>query len=403
MKLIHQLRAMNSNAAKQVMLKGISELEWKTFVYALHPDSMYHMTMEETGSELGEPTEQMFTLLNQILDGDLRGDQAKAAVRSFANQNGELILLVVNKKLRCGVTTTTFNKVHPGSIPQFMVQLAKEVPLVNLRFPVLAQLKYDGVRLIAKIRNRECTFWTRNGKQVNLPDLKKEIESFPFDNYILDGEIVLSHGLQVDRTSISGMINSAMHGGHVIETAMVFHVFDTMPLSSFEACDNPTPYADRFGHLQFIWDKTESTKVQIAITNEVFNHESLTALYEAALGQGYEGLVLKYPSHRYTFRRSKDWIKIKEVKTADLKCVGVQAGTGKYTDMIGALICQGEVEGKKINVNVGSGLTDIQRSMDDIHYIGETIEVKYNTLIQDSVRGGWSLFLPRFVEIRIDK
>jgi len=118
---------------------------------------------------------------------------------------------------------------------------------------------------------------------------------------------------------------------------------------------------------------------------------------------GYEGLVLKYPEHKYTFKRSKDWIKVKEVKHADLRVVDIREGTGKYKGMIGGLVCVGEVEGHRVRVAVGSGLSDIQRSLDDIEFIQETVEVLYNTVIQDSVTLEWSLFLPRFVQVRFDK
>jgi len=345
----------------------------------------------------------MFTLLDKVLDGVIIGKTARTRVATFADTNGDLIKLIVNKDLDCGVSATLFNKVHPGTIPQYKEQLAKEVDIQTIKYPVLAQLKYDGVRLIALIEDRTCTFKTRNGKIVRLPHLAKHIEAMPFDNYILDGEIVLASGKMEDRTKISGMVNSAMHGGTVNEDNMVLHIFDTMPLSEFNACDCDAPYEDRFAVLNKILVTNESSHLELAITNEVHSAEAATNLYEGALAMGYEGLVLKYPEHKYTFKRSKDWIKVKEVKHADLRVVDIQEGTGKYKGMIGALVCVGEVEGHRVRVAVGSGLSDIQRSLDDIEFIQETVEVLYNTVIQDSVTLEWSLFLPRFVQVRFDK
>jgi len=143
--------------------------------------------------------------------------------------------------------------------------------------------------------------------------------------------------------------------------------------------------------------------LELAVTNEAHNKEAVEELYEEVIAQNYEGLILKRADHLYTFKRSKDWVKLKEIKTADLKCVGVQEGTGKYEGMIGALMCEGMVEGKFVTVNVGSGLSDVQRSLDDIQYIGETIEVKYNSVIRDSVTNQFSLFLPRYAIARFDK
>ena len=403
MKLITDLKATSSRLAKEQLLRGISITEWQVFNYAYHPDSIYHMKCAIYDDQLGEPSEAMFELLDRVLSGDLRGQRAKMMVQQFAMSHGTLILYIVNKDLDCGTTATTFNNVHPGAIPQFKVQLAKEVDIKTINYPVLAQLKYDGVRLIAMIEDGTCTFKTRNGKKVTLPELAKDIESLPFNNYILDGEIVLATGKQEDRTKISGMVNSAMHGGRIDEDDIVLHCFDTMPLSDFNNLYCPTIYRDRFTILKAILATNESSHLELAITNEVHSAEAATNLYEASLAMGYEGLILKYTDHKYTFKRSKDWIKVKEVKHADLTVCGIQEGTGKYKDMIGALMCEGEVEGHFIQVNVGSGLSDIQRNLNDIEFIGETVEILYNTVIQDSVTLEWSLFLPRFVQVRTDK
>jgi len=404
MKVLYALRATRSSLAKEAILAKIEYPTWKTFYYAYHIDSMYHMKFKAVAEDsLGEPSVAMFVLLDRILDGELRGTSARDAVRSFAQSNGDLIKLIINKDLACGVTATLFNKVNPGSIPQFKVQLAKEVDISTIDYPVLAQLKYDGVRLIALIENGTCTFKTRNGKLVALPGLAEDIESLPFDNYILDGELVLASGKQEDRTKISGMVNSAMHGGTIDEYSIVLHCFDTMPLSEFNAVKCNATYEDRFTVLTKILQHAETSKLELAITNVVYSAEGATELYKAALALGYEGLVLKYPEHLYTFKRSKDWIKVKEVKKARIKVIDIQDGTGKYRGMIGALVCEGVVEGKHIKVNIGSGLSDIERSLDDIYFLNETIDILYNAVIQDSVTREWSLFLPRLHQIRLDK
>ena len=86
---------------------------------------------------------------------------------------------------------------------------------------------------------------------------------------------------------------------------------------------------------------------------------------------------------------------------ADLKVVAIQEGTGKYKGKIGALLC--ESGDGNVKVSVGSGLTDEQRSLPESDYIGKIISVKYNTKIPNYDKSGETLFLPRFVEIRLDK
>lgn len=404
MKLLDNLRSASSNYQKEILLAGITYEQWQTFVYAYHPDSIYHMKFKDFDIDnLGEPSEEMFTTLNNILDKRISGNAAKTIVESFAEEHGDLIKLICNKDLRCGVTATTFNKIHKGSIPQFKVQLAKEVPVDQVEYPCLAQLKYDGVRLIAIVSEDGVLFKTRNGKIVDLPQLAETISNISAVNYILDGEIVYGDGKQEGRTSISGAINSAMHGGKVDESAFVFHVFDTMAKLEWEAAECNSAYVDRFTILQGLVVAANSESIQVATTNEVHNATGAQQLYDSALLLGYEGLILKPYKHKYTFKRSKDWVKLKEVKSADLTCSNIEEGSGKYIGAVGALVCHGTVEGKEVKVNVGSGLSDFDRHLPWKEYIGQTIEIKYNSLIKDSVSGEWSLFLPRFVKVRIDK
>jgi len=404
MNLQKELAATSSKLDKEQLLKGIPYLEWKTFVFAYDPYFVYHMKFKQVDMDnLGEPTEFMFKILMEIIVGKIFGTVAKRRVETFADINGDLIKLVINKDLKCGVTATTFNKVHPKSIDQFKVQLAKEVPIDTITYPKLVQIKYDGVRIVVINDDGEITFKTRNGKLVNLPNLHDIIETIPAKNYIIDTEITYGEGKMDGRTGISGAINSAMHGGTVDETEMVLNCFDLMTLKQWKECECFDPYELRWSILKDIIEKANHPSISLAETNVVENRQGLAELYDAAIAIGYEGLIVKDKYHLYTFKRSKDWIKLKEIKTADLTCDAIQEGEGKYEGLTGALVCSGIVEGKQIKVNVGSGLTDVQRSLPGNHFLGNTIEVKYNSIIQDSVTGRYSLFLPRFVQIRFDK
>lgn len=403
MKLLQDLKSTNSSIDKKVRLTGISYNEFRTFIYAYSPYLLYGMTFGQVNyDKLGEPTDALFDTLDYIIDKRVIGNTAKDIVSTFAKENGDLIKLVINKDLRCGVSHGLFNTVYKHAIPVFNVQLAKEVPISDVEFPVLAQIKYDGVRIIAVNTNGRVKLFTRNGKNVILPNLIDTLQNLNCTDFILDGELVYAEGKQEGRSSISGAVNSAMHGGTVDESEMVYYIFDTMPLSEWYAGECNVPYFKRFDKLHEIIPQ-DNNYIAIADTFEVHKKLQLNELYDGAIAIGYEGLILKNASHRYTFKRSKDWIKLKETKSVDLPCKGVVYGEGKYEGMIGSLLCQGEVEGRKISVCVGSGLTDYDRQKDPCHYVGKTIEVKYNTIVRDKEANTYSLFLPRFVKVRFDK
>lgn len=104
--------------------------------------------------------------------------------------------------------------------------------------------------------------------------------------------------------------------------------------------------------------------------------------------RGHEGLVLRGLGGyvRGTWQSAR--LKVKPVKTYDVKVTGIVPGTGKYKGMMGALMTD---KGK-----VGSGFTDEQRRLN--WQVGEVIEVESQGLTQG---GRWRF--PRFVRTRFDK
>jgi DNA ligase-1 len=106
----------------------------------------------------------------------------------------------------------------------------------------------------------------------------------------------------------------------------------------------------------------------------------------------------------YECKRSVSWLKQKPFIEVSLTVIAVEEGTGKNEGRLGALICEGEDDGKRIVVNCGSGFTDEQRAefweaKDTL--IGQVVEVRADaaTQSQDS-ETVWSLRFPRFLRFR---
>lgn len=108
---------------------------------------------------------------------------------------------------------------------------------------------------------------------------------------------------------------------------------------------------------------------------------------------GWEGLMCVEPSSHYTYgKRGNHIVKLKYRKTADLLCIGIEAGEGKYLGMIGSLVLKDSI-GR--TVKVGSGLDDIDRDK-RVMYIGKIIEIEYEQILDTYIQ-------PTFVRIRYDK
>ena len=127
-------------------------------------------------------------------------------------------------------------------------------------------------------------------------------------------------------------------------------------------------------------------------------------LNKTALAEGYEGLMIKPINEGYKCKRSHAWLKVKPFIEVTLKVIALEEGTGKNEGMLGALVVEGEDDGKFFHVNVGSGLTDDMRkdvwsAQDSV--VGQLVEIRADAATQSQdADETWSLRFPRFKTFR---
>jgi DNA ligase-1 len=127
----------------------------------------------------------------------------------------------------------------------------------------------------------------------------------------------------------------------------------------------------------------------------------ITEILEEEVANGEEGIMINICDAPYEFKRTNNLLKVKKFNTCDLRVIGFEEGTGKYTEMLGAFIC----EYKGSTVKVGSGLTDEQRKeiwQNRDKYLDTIIEIAYFEETKDST-GKLSLRFPTFKDFRPDK
>jgi len=401
--ILHDLNTTNSRIAKEGILGDTSIEDKLMFQYAYDPYKMYYQRFNDIDyNSLQEMTSEDLLLLNRLESKVVTGGKARLKVEMHCEKYGDLVKLICNKDLECGVSTTTLNKIFGKDfIPDFKVQLATDIPLDKITWPKVCQIKYNGTRVITLIdENKNIIFKTRNGLQFEFPKLAEMLKDLPLNSRMLDGELCFGDSRGSNHTKVSGIVNSALKGTLIDNPDLVYTIFDTMTLEEFYNQDCPYTYDYRFKKVKDLIHQTK--QINIAKTWIIESLEELEEQFEEVVEKGYEGFILKDWSHLYKFKRTKDWLKIKEEKTADLECISFEEGSGKYVGMIGSLVCRGFVEGQYVIVNVGTGLSDADRSTSIYEYLGKKIEVGFNTIIQDKKTGNWSLFLPKFIAIRGD-
>jgi DNA ligase-1 len=154
---------------------------------------------------------------------------------------------------------------------------------------------------------------------------------------------------------------------------------------------------DRCGHIDII----SQTEVNL---DEMVGEVQFKAFNKDAIDAGFEGIMIKDPNALYECKRSTSWLKQKPFIEVSLTVTGFEEGTGRNEGRLGALICEGEDDGKRILVNVGSGFSDDQRLdywVGKETMVGQIVEVRADaaTISQDSTNV-YSLRFPRFLRFR---
>lgn len=426
--IILELELDNSRLAKEAILEQEAEQDNQELFEGIRMclDNLYTFGVKKVPTHGGPdgqglPWIAFKELANSLYTRQLTGHDARDAIElalsvSTQSQWNNWYRRILIKDLRCGVSEKTVNKVLKGrfsklpNVPVFECMLAHDGANHEKKITgkKLLEPKLDGVRVltIVNMENRTVTQYTRNGKLLeNFAHIIKSLE----DNidlidrsYVLDGEMVSS--------SFQALMKQVHRKENVQSEDARLMLFDIIPLSEFKSGKSVMGQRRRTALLKTmkpIFDKCGNIDVipQIEVDLDSYVGELEFKQYNKdAIDQGFEGIMIKDPDARYECKRSTSWLKQKPFIEVSLAVTAVEEGTGKNAGRMGAIICEGQDDGKTIQVNVGSGFTDDQRtefwnSKQDL--VGQIVEIRADaaTRSQDS-QDVWSLRFPRFIRFR---
>ena len=405
---IEQLEANRNNE----QLREVIRLALDPFTqFYIRKIPSYTSKMKIDFMTLPEAIGQLYMLSSRSYTGNAAIDHLKFILEMTSPDDAKVIERIIQKDLKCGVSVSTANAVWTGLVNDYPVMLCSqfEQKLVDkITFPASVQLKMDGMRFNAIVRDCKVEFRSRNGKEIQLlGNLEKEfLQLADGVDCVFDGELlVVDNGQILDRQTGNGILNKANKGTISAADAAKVHatVWDYIPYLYFIEGEYNKPYLNRFGVLA---SKTLPAKIKLVESTGVNSIEEANVIFEKYLAEGQEGIILKDLSGIWENKRAKHQIKFKGEQECDLEIISVEEGTGKYAGKLGAVVCRSRPEdGKFLTVNVGSGFNDAHRT--DLwairdKLVGKIVAVKYNMRSKNKA-GEESLFLPIFVEVRDDK
>lgn len=203
--------------------------------------------------------------------------------------------------------------------------LATNAVIEELKYPLLASQKLDGIRTI--VQNGKVL--TRTFKQIPNHYIRETLEFVlkGFDG-AFDGEIIV--GSTFNETTSAVM---SFEG----RPNFVYHIFDYV-------MDPSIPYKDRMTNLRLsVGERLKVSYIKYVYPKWLYTYDELCNYEEFCLGDGYEGVMTRTPDSPYKFGRStlkQQWLlKIKRFQDSDARIIGFEElhhnANEKVTDELG--------------------------------------------------------------------
>lgn len=310
---------------------------------------------------------------------------------------------IITKSIRLGSDAKLVNKCIPGLIPTFDVMLGTSIEKVKLN-------GNEWISISRKLNGTRCAFignkcMTRHGKEyTGLDHIIKDLQRLVGTETFVDGELIYKNkeGLSDSEAFQKGTGIAMSKDDDKFE--LKFVVFDMFPLGEFWTGKSYESYILRKQDIVDLQKKIDSLHTEnieiVPICYEGTDHSEIWKWLDYAEENDWEGIILNLDTP-YECKRTKNLIKVKKFFSVDLKCTGIEEGSGRNKGTLGALVC----DYKGYLVNVGSGFSDIDRKHFWSHpedVVGHIVTVKYKEETKNK-DGGISIQFPVFEAVRFDK
>ena len=352
LKKLESLTGEGSQKAKQALIKEsinpVMEYILNTCFNPFVTTKLHKLNFPETPSNSNpKQWEEFRELVEDLKKAPAANDSLRERAQKLISyrlsdnkeEDSELrknLMKVLTKRMNIGIGAKLINKaVGRELIPDPSLMLATDDHEVISKWEkIYCEEKYDGVRVIAIYKNGQISYFTRAFNELDSScfskitfDLKLSmINSGLVGDWFFDGELT-----DLNRKSVSGKVTQILKGtaNDEIERGILFNVFDFDELDTLDKGYGVLEYGDRRTTLETVLGGLgEESPVKIAQMWELSDASEISSIYKKIVDMGGEGVICK-DGGIYECKRSKSWVKFKEVNDCDLLVTGWYPGEGK--------------------------------------------------------------------------
>ena len=406
--IVEQLQVTSGRNDKESILSNNSnnELFKDIMKFVYDPFVLTGLSKKKISKKLKLPKEASTLSIIEIMDylkvHNSGRDEDITLVQHFIQSQPiglrELYTKIISKDLTLGLTEGTLNKIYgDGFIKTFSVMLAKkfEEHRHKIKGDFVLSEKLDGNRCVVVKDSGIVKSFTRQGKKYDgLEEIESDILNLPIDNIVFDGELIAD--IQGSTIEVYAKTTSKARSKGSNKTGLIFHIFDVLDLKEFQNGKSLSKCVARKSRLSNIFETYDLPHCREVKSLYIGKDLSEVGKWMSwATEQGLEGLMVNMDMP-YVCKRSDVILKVKVFNNADVRCLEVLEGTGKYENMLGAITIQFEHEGKLYECNCGSGFSDEERKA---YYkqpeliVGKIVTVGYFEVSKNS-NGSYGLRFP---------
>lgn len=439
---IHTLReTKGTNAKKEVLTQILKEnpdmVDFLQYVY--DPLLSYYRTKflpnafpRMLSRSVVGSWDQVYDVLDQMSERTLSGQKAdyelsKAATNIHPDYH-ELIQMILDRDIKAGIAEKGINAAFNAAggtgrlinvLPyhrydNMTIDLLKKM---DFRRGVYSQLKSDGMfaNIICR-HGKEPEIRSRSGSLIaggSVDNLSLVFKDIIYDagvgESVFHGELLvidLKQNTILPRAVGNGKLNSVIQTGEPLpeQFQVIYRVWDIVPYDKwFNAERVDIPYEARYNIISQMFD--DDGLVQVQETRVVHSFAEAVEHFKDALSRKEEGTICKAADMPWEDGTSSQGLKLKMEIECDLEIVGFNAADakGKHAKTFGSLLCK--TSDSLLIVGVSGISDDLRKYMweNQDEFLGKIAAVLSNGVQDKTDDSLKSLFLPRLVEVRIDK